>query len=87
MAGEIDQHLAKRIRQARIQEGIGDVDAANALGMSEKTYSDLEHGRLRIRALYVARLARLLGYPVGWFYEGLPGQAVFKSSPRKTGSV
>ena len=75
--GMIDQHLGNQIQHARLAHGVSKADAAASLRLSVAEYTQLERGVERIRASDVSRLAHLFGVSVGWFYEGLPGQAMF----------
>lgn len=82
MKGSIDQHLGARLAEARRLCGLDKAEVASAIGKSGPEYAAIERGELRIRAIYLARLGRLFGQPVSWFYQGLPGQAVFDKASR-----
>ena len=86
MEGSIDQHLGARLAEARRSSGISLIAAAAAANMSGPEYTAIETGKTRIPAFVLARLSRLFGRPVSWFYQGLPGQAVFDKASR-AGSV
>lgn len=76
-ACRIDKHLASRIKSLRQETGLSPADMAAEMSLSELDYVAIENGKVRIGALDMARIAQTLRRPVRWFYEGLPGQAVF----------
>lgn len=76
----IDQHIGKRLTEAREASGTSIEDAASALEISADGYSAMENGKTRINALSLAKLSRLFGYSISWFYLGLPGQTVFEDT-------
>ena len=80
MVGSIDQHLGQRLVEARQSSGVSAAAAAEAIDKSGLEYAAIERGEVRIRAIFLARLGRLFGQPVSWFYQGLPGQAVFEKA-------
>lgn len=86
MEGSIDQHLGARLAEARRSSGISLDAAAAAISKSGSEYTAIECGEIRIPAIALARLARLFGKPVSWFYQGLPGQGVFNKAT-SAGSV
>jgi len=80
VVGSIDQHLGQRLVEARQSSGVSAAAAAEAIDKSGLEYAAIERGEVRIRAIFLARLGRLFGQPVSWFYQGLPGQAVFEKA-------
>ena len=46
----------------------------------------METGAVRVTSLLLARAARVLDFPLSWFFDGLPGQEVF-DAPRIRRSV
>ena len=80
MVGNIDQHLGQRLAEARQSSGVSATAAAEAIEKSGLEYAAIERGEVRIRAIFLARLGRLFGRPVSWFYRGLPGQEVFEKA-------
>ena len=80
MAEIIDQHLSQRIVEARQSSGLSAAAAAEAIEKSGSEYAAIERGEVRIRAIILARLGRLFGRSVSWFYQGLPGQEVFEKT-------
>lgn len=76
-ACKIDKHLGARITLAREENGIELVELASAMGVSSRELAEIEDGRIRVRASILARSAVNLNRSIGWFYDGLPGQALF----------
>ena len=76
-ACRIDKHLGARIANARTEQQIGLADLAAVLDITDQEFLALEQGLVRIRAGELARLACHLDRSISWFYDGLPGQAVF----------
>ncbi|MEM9570352.1 MAG: helix-turn-helix transcriptional regulator [Pseudomonadota bacterium] len=74
----IDKHLGMRIAQARSDSGVSLDEVAAALEVSVAEYAALERGEQRVSAFVLANISRLFGRSISWFYEGLPGQSVFK---------
>lgn len=84
---EIDRQLGRRIVQARETLHMTPETVAAKIEVSFSDYKKIEAGSVRIRALYMARLSRVLKQPLRWFYEGLPGQTKFEGSTRLGKSV
>lgn len=77
MVANIDQHLGARLTLAREQCGLSLPDICDQIGLTVERLTEFECGTVRIPALYVARLARVLDVTPRWLFEGLPGQDVF----------
>lgn len=73
----IDRHLACRIARAIDEAGLTPEIAAEKLGLRIEDYLAVEQARVRIGAFMIARVASVTRKPVGWFFEGLPGQQIF----------
>lgn len=82
MTSMIDAHLGKRIAQARQDAGTLAHAVAEQLDLPVSTYHGIERGERRVSALDLARISRLFGLPIGWFYQGLPGQSAFDRSAK-----
>lgn len=80
MTSIIDNHLGKRIAEARQRAGMIARAVAEELELPLSTYQAMERGERRISALVMAKVSRIYGLPVGWFYQGLPGQSSFDRS-------
>lgn len=60
-----DAALGRRVREARSSRGVGLRELAARLEVSPGTLSAVEHGRTALSAVRLARIATLLGVPVG----------------------
>lgn len=56
-----------RLRQARAEAGLTQVELANAVGRSQTWLSKCELGERRIDVVELADLAEALGKPLAWF--------------------
>ncbi len=77
MVANIDQHLGTRVTLAREQRGLTLAEVARQVDITVERLVEFERGAIRIPALFVARLARVLGVTPGWLFNGLPGQDTF----------
>ncbi len=77
MVANIDQHLGARIRLAREQRGLTLAEVATQTDVTIERLTEIEHGAIRIPALFVARLTRVLRITPAWLFNGLPGQDRF----------
>mmetsp|Transcript_18977 Transcript_18977/g.22814 ORF Transcript_18977/g.22814 Transcript_18977/m.22814 type:complete len:82 (+) Transcript_18977:751-996(+) len=77
MVAIIDQHLGKRITLARDQRGLTLAEVAVQMDVSIERLTEFEQGAVRIPALFVARLTRVLNVTPAWLFNGLPGQDRF----------
>ncbi|MEO1553283.1 MAG: helix-turn-helix transcriptional regulator [Pseudomonadota bacterium] len=77
MPERIDQHLGKRIAEARERHGLSEKDLARKVELLPRQLIAFESGSVRIPAEVIARLSRELDVTPGWFYSGLPGQDAF----------
>lgn len=71
-AARIDQYVGSRVRAARRIRGINQGQLAERLGLTPQQVQKYESGQNRISASRLYLMARLLGVPVGFFFEGLP---------------
>jgi transcriptional regulator with XRE-family HTH domain len=63
---EIGQH----IRKARERIGMSQSDFSEAVGKDQTAISEYETGKRKVPAVELYTFARVLGVPVGYFYEG-----------------
>lgn len=77
---EIDAHIAKRLRAARLTAGMSQEVAAAVIGRTFQQLQKYEKGTNRVSAGTLAVLAMHFDVPVAWFYEGAPGL------PKKAGN-
>ena len=62
------EEIAKRIRTARQQFGITQIEAAKLLGCSRIKLNRVERGKVDVSAVELDRLALTLRLPVSFFY-------------------
>lgn len=86
-ASEIDRHLGRRISEARNARGHSQDALANLIDIDSATLASLEDGTARVASITVARVSRVLDFPLSWFFAGLPGQDVFDAPPQARRSV
>ncbi|MDF1722495.1 MAG: helix-turn-helix transcriptional regulator [Minwuia sp.] len=71
----IDRHVGERIRSRRAELGMTQHDLASLLGISYQQVQKYETGANRVSAGRLYEVARQLGSSVGFFFEGLEGEA------------
>ena len=77
MVANIDQHLGTRVSLAREQRGLTLAEVTSQVDITVDRLAEFEHGAVRIPAIFVARLARVLNVTPRWLFNGLPGQDTF----------
>jgi transcriptional regulator with XRE-family HTH domain len=65
----IDKKIAGQVRKLRIQNDLSNVSIALKLGVTVEAYELMEGGAQRFRAAHLFALSRLLGTPIGRFFE------------------
>lgn len=70
------REIAKKIRDARLQSGLKQVDVANALNISQSTYSRMERGMLAPDSAQIRVLSGLHGVSILWLL-GMPNYFVY----------
>lgn len=77
----VDQHVAARLRAARLTAGLSQQDAAELFGVSFQQIQKYEKAsnRISIGALFV--LADLYQQPVSYFLVGAPGATATHARP------
>jgi transcriptional regulator with XRE-family HTH domain len=70
-ASEVDAHVGQRMRQRRSSLGISQGRLGRQLGLTFSQVQKYEKGTNRIGAGRLYLLARFLGVPVEYFYDGL----------------
>ena len=75
MAG-IDGHVGARIRERRIMLGLTQDQLAERIGVTYQQAHKYEKGINRVSAGRLFEIARILGVPVSYFYEGFGGEGV-----------
>lgn len=64
------QLLGQRIRQARERKGLSQEEFAVLISRDQRAVSEYEHGKRRIAATELPRLADVLDVPVTYFFQG-----------------
>lgn len=72
-ATNVDRHVGERIRMRRIELAFTQEKVGEALGVTFQQVQKYERGANRISAARLRAAANLLGVPLVYFYEGLPG--------------
>ena len=70
-ADRIDAHIGSRVRLRRLTAGMSQEQLGAELGVTFQQIQKYEKGANRIGAGRLYRIGRILGVPVGYFYEGL----------------
>ena len=70
----IDVNVGSRIRMRRTQLGMSQEKLGDALRVSFQQIQKYERGMNRVGASRLLDLSRALGVPIGFFYEGIPGE-------------
>ena len=74
-ASAVDVHVGLRIRMRRKALGHSQQTLADALGLTFQQVQKYERGVNRVSASKLFDIARFLGVPVGFFFEGLVSDA------------
>jgi transcriptional regulator with XRE-family HTH domain len=68
----VDRHVGSRVRMRRILIGMSQERLGEALGLTFQQVQKYEKGTNRIGASRLQHIARHLGVPVEYFFEGAP---------------
>ena len=68
---EIDQHIGKRLRQARNFAKMSQTDLGDGVGITFQQIQKYENGSNRIGGSRLWSISQFLGLPVSYFYDGL----------------
>src|ERR1700752_4583024 len=71
----IDDHVGSRIRERRIMLGLTQQQLAELTGVTYQQAHKYERGINRVSAGRLYEIARVMSVPVGYFFEGLEGDA------------
>lgn len=72
--------IGVRLRLAREQSGLSQSELAARLSLHAARLAGYESGSARLTARALFEIARTLGRPVAWFFEGLPEATVGQSN-------
>lgn len=68
----VDKHVGGRIREARVLAGISQIELGEFIGVTFQQVQKYERGANRIGPGRLAKISEKLGFPIAWFYEGVP---------------
>jgi transcriptional regulator with XRE-family HTH domain len=68
----VDRHVGSRVRMQRMLTGISQEKLGAACGITFQQIQKYEKGSNRMGASRLHQIARVLGVPVEFFYEGVP---------------
>jgi transcriptional regulator with XRE-family HTH domain len=68
----IDRHVGSRVRMQRMLAGVSQEKLGEALGLTFQQIQKYEKGTNRISASRLQQIAKMLGVPVSFFFEGAP---------------
>lgn len=71
----LDVLVGASVRQIREERSLTEAECATALSVTAAEYADREAGKARFRAEELMALAKLLGVPIGRFYDDVTGRA------------
>ena len=80
---DIDRHVGARVRERRIMLGLTQQQLADLIGVTYQQAHKYERGINRVSAGRLYEIAQVLSVPVGYFFDGLDGQASRAVSPRE----
>jgi transcriptional regulator with XRE-family HTH domain len=68
----IDKHVGARVRMRRMLASVSQEKLGEALGLTFQQVQKYEKGTNRISASRLQNIAKILGVPVSFFFEGAP---------------
>jgi transcriptional regulator with XRE-family HTH domain len=68
----IDRHVGSRVRMRRMIVGMSQEKLGEALGLTFQQVQKYEKGTNRIGASRLQQIAKVLGVPIEFFFEGAP---------------
>ncbi len=74
-AAELDAYVGARVREQRISLGLTQQQLAAMIGVTYQQAHKYERGINRISSGRLFEVARVLGVPVTYFYDGIAGGA------------
>jgi len=84
MPHHADIHVGQKIRHCRWIEGLAQSDLGQKCGLSAEEVEAVESGALALGAGRLFDIATVLGVPVRFFFEGLPGPDAGSAEKRAT---
>src|SRR3954465_5774450 len=80
-ANPVDVHVGSRVRLRRMLLGMSQEKLGEHLGLTFQQVQKYEKGSNRVSASKLYQMAQVLGVPVQFFYEDLPGSRADGSGP------
>ena len=79
----IDKHVGSRVRMRRMMLSMSQEKLGDALGLTFQQVQKYEKGVNRIGAGRLFEIARILGVPIDFFYDGVgaPGEGAIETAP------
>ncbi|HEX2429800.1 MAG TPA: helix-turn-helix transcriptional regulator [Aestuariivirgaceae bacterium] len=77
----IDVHVGNRVRMQRMLVGMSQEKLGEHLGLTFQQVQKYEKGSNRVSASKLYQMAQVLGVPVQFFYEDLPGSRAEANGP------
>ena len=77
----IDVHVGNRVRMQRMLVGMSQEKLGEHLGLTFQQVQKYEKGSNRVSASKLYQMAQVLGVPVQFFYEDLPGSRSEANGP------
>jgi transcriptional regulator with XRE-family HTH domain len=71
LANSVDEHIGKRVKSRRLQIDLSQEKLADLVGVTFQQIQKYENGVNRVAASRLWEMAKALGVPVSFFYEGL----------------
>lgn len=82
----IDIHVGSRIRLRRVLVGMSQEKLGEQLGITFQQVQKYEKGTNRVGSSRLYRISQILGVPVSFFFEDIPGQIAGDSGFQETQS-
>lgn len=73
-AHPVDVYVGARMKQRRIERGMSQEKLGNELNLTFQQVQKYERGANRVGASRLHELSQALEVPVGYFFEGMPGE-------------
>jgi transcriptional regulator with XRE-family HTH domain len=68
--------LARRLRSSRLESGMSQAEAADAVGISRVAVAEIEAGRRKVSSIELNEFAQAYGRPIEFLLGTKPGDAV-----------
>ena len=82
-AQDTDRYVGARMRERRIMLGLTQQELAELIGVTYQQAHKYEKGINRIAAGRLSTIAQALGVEVGYFFDGMDSERLFKPTPQQ----